>query len=200
MNIFGGGMFFERLMYYTILSNILALFMFGLLLIKTVIAYNRDGKHGETGFFARFEMVCVIDLLLTLLVYWVLLAPVAPAMGDQYAIFTFANISVHLLAPLFCLIDYILFTESGHIKYRDVYAVLIFPFLYLAFTSAAGFMGYVYRLSADGRPVRFPYFFMDYDELGLKAFLYIGVLFFLFLLIAHGFYWIDCMRRVRSTL
>jgi uncharacterized membrane protein YhdT len=191
MNVFGEGLFIWRLMYYTIQSNILALFMFGLLLVKTIIAYVREGKHGETGFFARFEMVCVIDLLLTMLVYWVLLAPVAPGLGDEFALFTFANISVHLLAPLFCLMDYIIFPESGHIKYRDVYAILIFPFLYIAFTSAAGFMGYIYRLSVDGTPVRFPYFFMDYDEVGLKAFLYMGILVFIFLLITHGFYLLD---------
>jgi uncharacterized membrane protein YhdT len=191
MNIFAGGLFVWRLMYYTIQSNILALFMFGLLLVKTIMAYVREGKHGKTGFFARFEMVCVTDLLLTMLVYWILLAPVAPSVGDEFAVFTFSNISVHLLAPMFCLIDYILFTESGHVKYRDVYAILIFPFLYIAFTSAAGFMGYVYRLSPDGRPVRFPYYFMDFDEVGLRAFLNIGVLVFIFLLIAHGFYLLD---------
>jgi hypothetical protein len=131
-----------------------------------------------------------------MLVFWVLLAPVT---GDGFPLFTFDNLSVHLLAPLFCLTDYILFTESGHLKYRDVYAILIFPFLYLAFTSAAGFTGYVFRVSTvDGRPVRFPYFFYDYDEVGLKAFLYIGVLVLIFLLFAHVFYWLD--KKLKKPL
>jgi hypothetical protein len=198
MNVFGGGDPLLRLMYYTIQSNILALFMFGLLLIKTIWCYVREGKFGETGFFARFEMVCVIDLLLTLLVYWVLLAPGAFSMGNEFAVFTFANISVHLLAPLFCLMDYILFPESGHLKYRDVYAILIFPFIYLAFTSAVGFMGYVYMVSSDGRLIHFPYYFYDYDEVGLKAFLYIGVLVIIFLLLAHVIYWVD--KKLKKPL
>jgi uncharacterized membrane protein YhdT len=198
VNVFGGGDPLLRLMYYTIQSNILALFMFGLLLIKTIRCYVQEGKYGETGFFARFEMVCVIDLLLTMLVYWVLLAPGAFNMGSEYAVFTFANFSVHLLAPLFCLIDYILFTESGHLKYRDVYAIVIFPFFYLALTSAAGFMGYVFRVSPDGKPVHFPYYFYDYDEVGLKAFLYIGILIFIFLVFAHIFYLLD--KKLKKPL
>jgi hypothetical protein len=198
MNVFSGGMSLLRLMYYTIQSNILALFMFGLLLVRTIVGYAREGKYGETGYFARFEMVCVINLILTMLVFWILLAPGIFNMGDDFPLFSFENLSVHLFAPLFCIIDYILFPESGHLKYRDIYAILIFPLLYLVFTSAAGFMGYVFRVSPDGRPVRFPYFFYDYDELGVKAFLYIGVLVFIFLIIAHGFYWLD--KRLKKPL
>jgi hypothetical protein len=59
------------------------------------------------------------------------------------------------------------------------------------FTSAAGFMGYVYRVSSDGKPVHFPYFFYDYDEVGSKAFLYIGIILLVLLLFAHVFYWLD---------
>ena len=198
MNIFIGEFFHWRLMYYTIQSNILALFMFGLLLIKTIIGYAREGKYGKTGFFARFEMVCVVDLLLTLIVYWALLAPGVSGLGDEFKILSFHNFSVHLITPLLCLIDYILFTESGHLKYKDVYAITIFPLLYVLYTSIAGLTGYVYRISADGRPVRFPYFFFDFDEIGLKAFLYIGVLMAIFLLFAHVFYWLD--KKLKKPL
>jgi uncharacterized membrane protein YhdT len=197
-NVFGRSLSLSNLMYYTMQSNILAVFLFGLLLCKTIKSYVREGKYGATGFFARFEMVCVVDLLLTFVVYWVILAPLALITTDSYNLWTFENLSVHLLAPLFCLIDYRLFSESGHLKYRDVYAVLIFPFLYLAFTSAAGFMGYVYRVSSDGRPVHFPYFFYDYDEVGLKAFLYIGGIGVVLLLFAHVFYWLD--KRPKKPL
>jgi hypothetical protein len=52
-------------------------------------------------------------------------------------------------------------------------------------------MGYVYRVSSDGTSVRFPYFFLDYDEVGLKAFLFIGGIGVVLLLFAHVFYWLD---------
>jgi hypothetical protein len=78
-----------------------------------------------------------------------------------------------------------------------MYAVLIFPFLYLVFTSVAGFMGYVYRVSSDGRPVHFPYFFYDYDEVGLIAFLYIAAILLILLLFAHVFYWFDKRAKKR---
>lgn len=179
-------------MYYTIQCNILALTMFGVLLICTVMNYRRNGSKGKTGYFARFEMVCVIDLLLTMIVYWLLLAPGAFNMGSDFGLWSFGNLSVHFITPLLCLIDYILFAEPHHLKYRDVYAILIYPLSYVAFSSIVGLMGYVYRLSSvDGSPVNFPYFFFDYDQVGAKAILYILALIFMFLVFSHMVYLLD---------
>lgn len=188
--IFSGGFSPGALMYYTIQSNLLALVLFAMLLVRTARGLSRDGRRGNAGYFARFEMVCVIDLLLTMLVYWVLLVPTAFTMGGSFELFTFDNVAVHLLTPLFCLVDYLLFTPSGHLRYSDVYAVLIFPLLYVVFASIAGFSGYTYRIAADG-PVHFPYFFMDYDRVGAGAIIYILALAAFFLLLSHGLYWLD---------
>jgi hypothetical protein len=186
------GLDFSILMYYTIQSNLLALVLFGLLTVRTVTGLRQDGRTGKTGYYPRFEMVVVIDLLVTLIVYWALLAPAAISTGVEFSsLLTFSNIALHLITPLLCVIDYFLFTDSGHLKYKDIYFVLIFPLAYLALTSTAGFMGYVYRIAADGSPVRFPYFFYDYDRIGAAAFLYIGGLILFFLLLSHGLYFFD---------
>lgn len=179
-------------MYYTIQSNLLALVLFGMLTVRTFLALKREGRIGSCSFFPRFEMVCSVDLFLTFVVYWVMLAPQAFTMGSSYSLLSFDNLSVHLITPLACLVDYVLFTTSKHLKYRDVYAVAIFPLAYVAFTSIAGFLGYTYYINpADGLPVRFPYFFFDYDRIGLMAFAYIGALLAFFLALSHGLYFLD---------
>jgi hypothetical protein len=93
-------------------------------------------------------------------------------------------------------LDYILFSESRRIHYRDVYYVVIFPLCYLAVTSVAGLLGHVYGTSlTDGAPLRFPYFFYDFDRLGALALAYVGGLILLFLIIGHVFYLIDAKLR-----
>lgn len=191
MGLFSGEFNTDALMYYTIQSNILAFALFAVLLVKTIKDIKETGTRGDVGYCPRFEMVCIIDLLLTMLVYWVLLAPTAFDMGDSSSLLSFDNLSVHLFAPLLCIVDYILFTKSKSLKYRDVYYILIFPLLYVLFTSIAGFMGYTYGVDGAGVPVRFPYFFFDYDRVGGAAFIYIGALVVIFLIISHFIYLLD---------
>jgi hypothetical protein len=183
------------LIYYTTQSNILAIALFVMLTARTAFGL-REGGSGNAGYFARFEMVCVIDILLTLMVYWILLAPELFSTQDEYALWTFDNLAVHGITPLLCLLDYILFTQPHHLKYRDVRYVVIYPLIYCAATSLAGLLGYVYRISpSDGRPVRVPYFFYDFDRIGILALAYIAGIVVFFLLLSHGFYLVDKKLR-----
>ncbi|MFV0412703.1 MAG: Pr6Pr family membrane protein [Oscillospiraceae bacterium] len=198
LGIFSGKLSLGILMYYTVQSNILGVVMFAVLALYTARGLRKEGAKGSAGYLPRFEMVCVIDLLLTLLVYWVMLAPQSFSMTSSYSLFSFDNLAVHLITPLLCMADYVLFTESGHLRYADVWAVLIFPLFYVAFSSAAGFLGYVYRVRENGVPVRFPYFFIDYDQVGVFAVAYIGGLFAFFLLLSHLLYCLD--KKVKKPV
>jgi hypothetical protein len=198
MNVFAGDFSPSILVYYTIQSNFLALILFALLSSRTLGSFRVSGRFGETGYFARFEMVCVIDLSLTLIVYWTLLAPGFFTMNGPYSPFSFGSLATHLFTPLLCLLDYILFTDSGHLRYQDVYFVLIYPLVYLVLTTAAGLLGYVYRIDPDGKPVRFPYFFYDFDRIGAQSLLYIGAMILFFLLLSHGLYLFD--KKVRKPV
>lgn len=191
MNLLTGPINTGQYMYYTIQSNLLALILFGMLLVRTIKGLRSGGAAGSASYFPRFEMVCVIDLLLTMLVYWVMLAPGAFSMSGGFDLWGFDNLTVHMITPLLCIADYVLFADSGHLKYRDVYYVTIFPLSYVAYSSIAGLLGYVYRTTADGVAVRFPYFFYDFDTIGAQSFLYISALVLFFLLISHGLYWLD---------
>lgn len=203
IGVFEGSMSLGSFMYYTILSNLLAIGMFAFLTVQTLNAM-REGSYGSVGQYARFEMICTVDLLITLLVFWVMLVPeVEPAY-----LWTFDNIAVHTVTPLLCLLDYILFCESGRLKYRDVYSVCIFPLGYVAFTSIAGLAGYVYSFkgtfsasvsdAVNIAPVRFPYFFLDFDRLGAAVFIYIAVLLLFFIFLAHVFYFVDRRLSLKS--
>ena len=189
---------FSIFAYYTTQSNILGTFLFLLLSIRTLKELRKDGRRGSASFYTVFEMVCVIDLLLTLLVFWVLLAPTMFTMNGTFSPFEFGSIATHLVTPLLVLLDYFLFTDSGHLRYKDVFLVLIYPLTYLIGSSLAGLLGYVYRVNADGTPVRFPYFFYDFDQIGAQALLYIGALILFFLLLSHGFYLLD--KKVKKPV
>jgi len=214
MGVFGGGWNFSVLAFYTLQSNVLVIVLFVMLVTRTVGGLreggNRDangnggahvgGINGGVGYFARFEMVCSINIMLTFLVYWVLLAPRVFMMVDDFPIWTYANLAVHGFTPLLCLIDYFLFTRPGHLKYRDVYYVCIFPLVYLIGTSIAGLLGYVFFISADdGLPIRFPYFFYDFDRIGMLAFAYIGGLVVFLVAVGHAFYFVDNARKRRCN-
>jgi len=198
MGVFGGGWNFSVLAFYTLQSNILVVVLFVMLIIRTVSGL-REGQAGGVGYFARFEMVCVVNIMLTFLVYWVLLAPRVFMMVDDFPIWTYANLAVHGFTPILCLLDYILFTKPGHLKYRDVYYVCIFPLFYLVGTSIAGLLGYVYFISADdGLPIRFPYFFYDFDRIGMLSFVYIAGLVVFLIVVGNVFYLFDRARKRRN--
>lgn len=192
LGILSGNLRPSTLMFYTGQSNLLALILFGLLIFFTVKDLAAKGPSGSAGYLARFEMICSVNLLLTLAVYWIMLAPGISGLEDgSYSFWNFENLAVHLITPLLCITDYILFTPSGHLKYRDVYLVTVFPFIYMAFSSIAGLAGYVYWNGSDGLPVRFPYFFYDFDRIGTKSIVYIGILVIFFLALSHGLYLFD---------
>ena len=199
LGITSGRLSLSVLMFYTGQSNLLALILFGLLITLTIKGVSENGTSGSAGYLARFEMICAVDLLLTLVVFWVMLAPGISGSGKgSYSLWTYENMAVHLITPLLCLADYILFSKPGHLKYRDVYLVTVFPFAYMVFSSAAGLAGYVYWTGSDGLPVRFPYFFYDFDRIGAASILYIGILTIFFIAVSHGLYFID--KKIRKPV
>ena len=201
IGVFNGMISFSSFMFYTIQSNLIAVVLFAFLAVRTGKSL-REGLRGSAGWHSRLGMVCTVDLLVTLAVFWVLLVPEVPA---SY-LWTFDNIAVHTVTPLLCLFDYILFSQPKRLKYRDVYYVCIYPLCYVVFTTIAGFAGYVYYFRStfsdvfsdtiEVVPVRFPYFFLDFDRLGAMTAVYIAAILVFFLLLSHFMYFIDRKRRI----
>jgi len=186
MGVFQGNFYTGVLYYYTAQSNIMAIILFGMLAVRTITGIRKDNEKSAC-YFPRFLMICTINVLLTFVVFWVLLVP---QLAGILPLWTFSNLAVHAITPLLCLCDYILFTGQGRLKYRDVYYVTIFPICYVIVSSVLGLAGHVYGISsADGMPVRFPYFFFDFDRIGLLSLVYIGGIVVFFLIISHVFYY-----------
>lgn len=192
IGVFGGRpLSAGSLFYYTTQSNLLAIVMFGMLTFRTAAGIRKKDPH--VGYFPRFSMICAIDILLTFLVYWILLVPTY----EGVSLWTLQNLAVHAITPLLCLADYVLFTKSRHLKYRDVYLVTVYPLLYVVFATVVGFAGInTYGEDING-VFRFPYFFFDYDRIGVLSFAYIGGLLVFFILVGHGFYFAD--RKIRRN-
>jgi len=196
LGVFGGAFYYNILYFYTAQSNIMAIIMFILLTFRTIGGIGKETDNSVC-YFPRFVMVCSINTLLTLIVFWVLLVP---QLAGVFPLWTFSNLAVHAITPLLCLFDYILFSEPRRLKYKDAYNVLIFPLCYLAAASVAGLMGLEYGLSStDGAPIRFPYFFFDYDRIGALSIAYIAGLVVFFLIIGHVFYYVDSKLRKPSS-
>ena len=192
IGVFRGAFYSGVLYYYTAQSNILAVAMFTMLSARTAAGIKK-GERENACFFPRFEMICVIDTLLTFCVFWALLVPY---MAGELNLWTFSNLAVHAITPLLCLLDYIMFSEPRRLKHRDVYYVAIFPICYVIFSSVAGLAGHTYGISQiDGMPVRFPYFFFDFDRIGALALAYIGGLLVFFFLVGYAFYYFDLKVR-----
>ena len=170
-------------MYYTIQSNTLVLILFGYLIITTIISIRTCSELIDQT--KDFEMICMIDIFLTFFVYWTMLAP------TMIKVWNFSNIAVHGITPLLCIFDYIIYYQIDRLKYRTVYYSLIFPMLYIVMNSIIGLLGYTFYIDRTGNPVHFPYFFMDYDRLGLKTIPFILGLVLFMVCISHLVYGID---------
>ena len=199
VGIFKGEFLPGAFMYYTIQSNLLAIILFGVLAVRTAVGL-REGRKGNAGWYPRFGMVVAVNLLVTFVVFWGLLMP--QGMDPAYLL-SFDNIAVHTVTPLACLLDYVLFSPPRSLKYRDVYYVCIFPLFYALMTTIAGLSGYVFRYTAvsganiaEATPMRFPYFFLDFDILGIAVFAYMGAIMIFFLVLSHALYFID--QKVRK--
>ena len=208
LGIFRSIVDFDMFKYYTIQSNLLAVVMFAILVVRTVIGL-RENSHCGAAWFTRLRMICTVNLLLTFIVFWTLLAPYLPT---SYLL-SYSNLSIHVMAPLLCLADYILFFEAGRLKYKDVYFTCIFPLFYFVFITVLGVAGYDYgnrfvvtnSINADAVqgysvPRRAPYFFLDFDEVGFMVLAYVGIILAVILIAGHGFYLIDRKLKKKEYL
>jgi len=196
IGVFQGSIRLGAFMYYTTLSNMLAIILFAILSAHTIHSFREKARNKKERY-SRFEMACVVNLLVTFIVFWTLLVP--QGISADY-LWTFENLAVHAVTPLLCFIDFILFAEAWRLKYRDIYYTTIFPLLYAAFATVAGFAGYIYyyidpsgnpidHAAANSIPVRFPYFFLDYDQIGAMVGVYMIVILLAVLLLSHGIYY-----------
>jgi hypothetical protein len=182
------------LLAYTIQSNILVVIFFGILLAKTIMKTSGGEKAQKKpfGFFPRLSMLAAFAIFVTMLIYWIVLAPLSVQGAGAWKLLSLDNLAVHLITPLLMLADYLLFTKRGMLKKYDALLCAVIPYAYLLETMTIGLTRTV-RYDSIGNDSYYPYIFLDVDRFGARVILIIAAMTLFFLAIA--FCWQRFDRR-----
>lgn len=144
--------------YFTFLSNVLVLVFFLIIWIKTikdVIVKNEN--EGYNTHLIKIKGIATLCITVTGLVYAFTLADYTNK-GN----YTFQNLTQHYFIPIMVVLDYFLFDEKGHIKWYT-------PLIWVG--CALTYLPYIFIraiiLGPNTTLVRYPYFFLDLDKLGV---------------------------------
>ncbi|MDR1410491.1 MAG: Pr6Pr family membrane protein [Oscillospiraceae bacterium] len=195
LGVFDGRFSASALLYYTMQSNVLCLVWFGVLLTRSLSDIKTRGKMGSGSYNERFSALVTLSITVTMVIFWIMLAPIM----DAKSLWSFMSLQPHLFTPLLMIVDYILFTTPGKLTRRDpLYSALV-PLGYWLQATVLGLSGVVYRTDeVTGIAVRFPYFFIDYDQSGWMVAVYVAVITLCFFGVAWLLVWAD-HRRARVS-
>ena len=135
-------------------------------------------------------------ILITHIVFHYILYPdfrKNPEFKMDYGIF-----AAHYIVPLGMLADYILFDEKGHFNYSNVFLWVFIPVLFIPFAYTKTYVSGMFDKHFQHK---YPYFFMDYEKLGVKTVvLIISVIIVFFVLFAYLFVFIDkLLGKIKKT-
>ena len=172
------------LRYYTLVSNVLCTVYFGI-----AAAFTAAGKATPL---PKCKGALLMGITVTGLVYHLLLSDGTFRMSDTMAV---ADTLLHTVTPILCVTDWLLFDEKGTYTPMSPLSWVILPDAYFVLATAYGFCG--------GKPFygdgRFPYFFMDYDTLGVwRVLAYVAALNAAFCALGYGYYFLDRLLRRRT--
>jgi hypothetical protein len=195
LGVFTGTFSVSGLLYYTTQSNILCLVYFGILLVRCLLDIRSQGKTGSCSHNERFSALVTLSITVTMIIYWALLAP---SMGDPGFLLSFMSLQPHLVTPLLMIVDYLLFISPGKLTRRDPLYFALVPLGYWLQATILGLSGVVYRTDeVTGAAVHFPYFFIDYYQIGWTVAVYVVVIALCFFGAAWLLVWADS-RRART--
>jgi len=132
---------------------------------------SETGREGRVAYIKpAFQMAFTCYITITMLIYWVILAPTGfPT--DAYSVIL--NLILHLIVPIMVITDTLFFMPHGKIKYENAVFWLLYPIFYYIFVFVrAQFGGYLYSLS-DGTLMFYPYAFLDSTLLSNKFYIII---------------------------
>ncbi|WES64596.1 Pr6Pr family membrane protein [Microbacter sp. GSS18] len=150
----------RTLLYFTALSNVLALAWMATVAAATVRDLLTRGPRGLSNPSPEFHGAVLMAVTVTMLVYTIVLVPTLTE-DSSYQAYTLTDTLVHVVAPALVILDWLLFTPKGRMRWRDPLLWALIPLGYLAFAFVFGSVGGEF---APG--VRYPYPFMNLDTLG----------------------------------
>jgi len=187
--------------FFTLQTNVAVTVLLGILIVKTAIALKEDDKCGCNGFNPRISAAVLTAIIFVLLGFWLVFAPAGAREIPEktYLLGTFDNLSVHLIAPLLMLGDYIMFSKGGEIRSKDPLIFLIIPVVYTIAVMVLGATRTVqfYTPGLDIEPSYYPYFFLDFSVIGFLMIPFILVMTVFYFGLGATLRYIDKMRGKR---
>ena len=161
----------------------------------TIFALVRTPKEFRPSL-AALRYVGVVMILITGFVYHFALLPNKLAENPDYLIFTFGNIAAHYVVPAATLLDWLVFDRKGRVSKWLPAVCAGVPLLYFVGASLYGYLG----SRIPGKDTAYPYFFMDWGELGAAGVLkWVSVILLVVLFLAYSVYAVDYLAGKRKT-
>lgn len=159
----------KQLVYFTNQTNLFILILFSILTIGQIVDLIIKKKKGHPfNIFMPLQLALVFYISITFLVYWTMLSWQGFEMGGDNpslkVLMQFANYTVHGIVPLLAILDWILFSKHGVIKYRYGFIWLSYIYVYLIFILIRAQVGG--PLSTKPTISYYPYPFIDLDAIG----------------------------------
>ncbi len=154
-----------RIFFYTIQTNIFVCVWFFYLLLKRFIRKLPEVHQG-------ISMAITLYISVTCFVYWVVLVPMLKA--DPF-LFSFSNIWMHAITPLFSFWCFMNFTRRKSITTINIILAMIYPILYFVST---------FRINAVYG--KYPYPFLNPEIMGGTFLVILAFILILALFVALG--------------
>lgn len=147
--------------YFTNISNYLCVAV----LFAELWQVIRSREDGYINAFPKLKFAGLVAILLTFFMFNIIMAPSKSA---AYLL-SVRSVSLHILIPILYTLDWFLFYERGGTNRKYPLFALSFPISYLAFVllhaAVLRFDSTILCYAKDA-PLIYPYFFLNYDELG----------------------------------
>lgn len=145
----------NSIIYFTIQSNLLCFIFY---FITVILMITKKLEKNDIYYIAKGMVTMAITI--TMFVYWLILS--SGEGMEAYIGHDLENYFVHLFTPLLVIFDYIILGEKGNLKKN-------YPFIWSFILIAYSLFNIIYVLFGGtfAGGVKYPYPYMNIDELGL---------------------------------
>lgn len=149
--------------FFTVQSNILCLIVMCVLLIKYFLGRDICSRS-----LIYFKGMALSAIICTFLVYHFAESVVKyPVLSSGIFSLPFTTILSHYVVPFMFVLDWIIFQPKGYFKWWHIAGWLAFPLIYFISFLTRCFCN---SASAFEKVKKYPYFFLDYETLGIYEF------------------------------
>lgn len=180
--------------YFTNISNYLCV----AIMFMELSQVFRSKDDGYINTYPTLKFMGLISILLTFFMFNIVMAP---SKSLSY-ILSIRNLSLHVIIPILYSLDWFLFYKRGKTNLKYPLLALIFPVLYFLFILIHAVIlkfDSTILCFAGNAPLIYPYFFLDYDNLGFIGLITWAIIIILALLIVgYMLYFLDHLKLKNS--